>query len=101
MKAFLRDRKQRVVIKGNYSEWRPVPSGIPQGSVLGPILFIIFINDLPDVLECCIKLYADDAKVFFGSKYTRAETKSSKRHNKCRKMGCGLEDVHVLQYSEM
>ena len=64
IEAFLSNRKQRVVINGAFSEWQPVTSGIPQGSVLGPILHIIFINDLPDVIKCCIKLYTDDAKLF-------------------------------------
>ena len=47
-----------------FYEWRLVSSGIPQGSVLGPVLIIIFINDLPDVIKYFIKLYADDAKIF-------------------------------------
>ena len=64
IEAFLSNRKQRVMINGSFSEWQPVTSGIPQGSVLGPILFIIYINDLPEVIKCFIKLYADDAKVY-------------------------------------
>ena len=43
---------------------RDMTSGIPQGSVLGPILFLIFINDLPKVIKCLIKLFADDAKLY-------------------------------------
>ena len=64
IEAFLSNRKQRVMINGSFSEWRPVTSGIPQGSVLGPILFIIYISDLPEVIKCYIKLYADDAKAY-------------------------------------
>ena len=63
-KDFLSNRKQRVVINGKFSNCLHVTSGIPQGSVLGPILFLIFINDLPDLFNCCMKLFADDAKLY-------------------------------------
>jgi sarcosine oxidase/L-pipecolate oxidase len=61
---FLHERKQRVVSNGQSSSWTEVTSGIPQESVLGTILFTIYINDLPDALENMIKLFADDTKVF-------------------------------------
>ena len=66
------------MINEAFFEWQPVTSGIPQGSVLGPISFIIFINDLPDVLKCCIKLYADDAKLFSVVNHQPQKMKSNK-----------------------
>ena len=63
---FLSGRKQRVVVNGKLSSWADILSGIPQGSVLGPILFVIFINDLPDEVLCTAKIFADDAKLFRG-----------------------------------
>ena len=64
IKEFLSERRQRVEVNGAHSECRDITSGIPQGSVLGPILFLIFINDLPKVIKCLIKLFADDAKLY-------------------------------------
>ncbi|KAI8508803.1 hypothetical protein Bbelb_139020 [Branchiostoma belcheri] len=61
---FLRLRKQRVVVNGQFSSWREVKSGIPQGSVLGPILFVIYINDLPEAVASGIKIFADDSKLY-------------------------------------
>ena len=61
---FLSDRKQHVRINGNLSDPVKVTSGVPQGSVLGPILFLIYINDLPEVISTIMKLFADDAKIY-------------------------------------
>ena len=64
LKNFLNERKQRVVINGKSSKWTDVLSGIPQGSILGPILFIIYINDLPGVVGSVCRLFADDCKLY-------------------------------------
>ena len=64
LREFLVGRKQRVVVNGVKSEWAEVSSGIPQGSVLGPLLFIIFINDMPETVSNTCKLFADDAKLY-------------------------------------
>ena len=64
VKAFLENRKQKVVIRGVESENLDVLSGVPQGSVLGPILFLIFINDLPKCTNCPVCLFADDSKIY-------------------------------------
>ena len=60
------NRKQRVKINSCYSNWASVLSGVPQGSILGPLLFIIYINELPDICNSGsnLFLYADDAKLY-------------------------------------
>ena len=64
IKAFLSNRFQCVRVEDQCSSWKPVKSGIPQGSVLGPILFVIFINDMPEAVKSMCLLFADDAKLF-------------------------------------
>ena len=58
LKNYLRNRKQRVILNGVTSPCKPIKSGVPQGSVLSPSLFLIFINDLPENLICNPKLFA-------------------------------------------
>jgi hypothetical protein len=65
LKNYLTDRQQRVTINGAKSEWGNILAGVPQGSVLGPLLFLIFINDITHVIRRCnIRLFADDTCLF-------------------------------------
>ena len=64
LRSFLTGRSQRVLINGSASSWSPVVSGVPQGTVLGPILFLMFINDPPTNTTSGIKLFADDCVLY-------------------------------------
>ena len=65
LKHFLTNRKQRVVLNGKSSSWTNVKARVPQGSILGPLLFLIYIKDLSDGLSSNTKLFADDTSLFF------------------------------------
>ena len=63
-KSFFTTRKQNVAVEGEMSSWTDVKSGIPQGSVLGPILFVVFINDMPNSALSTCNMFADDVKIY-------------------------------------
>lgn len=70
---YLSGRSQYVNIDGCHSTIRPVTLGVPQGSILGPILFLVFINDLPEALQHCVAdIYADDTTVSYSTHYQTA-----------------------------
>ena len=62
--SFLSNRRLRVVLDGKSSQEYPVNAGVPQGSILGPTLFLLYINDLPDDVICDIDIYADDTTLY-------------------------------------
>ena len=67
-----RQTAKSILVGGKESSWGEVVSGVPQGSVLGPTLFLIFVNDLPDVVKSNIIMFADDTKL-----YARSDTRDS------------------------
>ena len=71
--SYLNNRHQRVVLNGQYSKWAPILAGVPQGSILDPLLFLIYINDLPENLKSSAKLFADDTSLF-STVYNSAES---------------------------
>ena len=74
IESFLTCRTQQVLVEGVCSRWSSVRSGVPQGSVLGPLLFLLYINDIPDDLQTCVKIFADDSKL-----YGPADTQQSRQ----------------------
>jgi len=62
--AFLKQRSQRVVVDGKHSQWTSVDSGVPQGTVMGPLLFLLHINDLPKCVTSQVRLFADDCLIY-------------------------------------
>ena len=64
IKSFLSNRQQKVMANGTESSWSPVISGIPQGSIMGPVLFTLFVNDLPGKISSIISMFADDTKLY-------------------------------------
>ena len=61
---FLQKRQMRVRVRGSFSKWVEMISGVPQGSVLGPLLFLLYVNDLPSWIQNSMKMFADDTKIW-------------------------------------
>ena len=63
LESYLSNRLQRVTIGGQTSSWLPIKAGVPQGSILCPLLFLVYINDITDNITCDIRLFADDTSI--------------------------------------
>ena len=96
IKSFLKDRKQKVMINDEGSEWSDVLSEIPQGSVLGPALFLVFINDLPDSIANFIKSCIEKRKI----KEMKVKKKRfSRMIQKCTQLSAPSVTVTVISYA--
>ena len=73
---FLSERQQRVLLNGKCSAWRSITAGVPRGSVFGPLLFLIYINDLPNSIHSTPYLFADDASLFHPIQNLSASTET-------------------------
>ena len=90
---YLNNRRQRVVVDGVASRWAPVTSGVPQGSILGPVLFVIFINDIFEVTDgTSPALFADDTKVY---KDVRSVTDCEKLQQTIDKLDIWTQDNNI------
>ena len=89
LENYLSSRHRRVVLNGEISKWAYIQAGVPQGSVLGPLLFLIYINDLPDGLKSIAKLFADDTSLF---SVVKDVTKS------CFDLNCDLSKINDWAY---
>ena len=105
VESFLSNRKQRVNVSGTYSNWLNVDSGVPQGSVLGPILFILYVNEIPLILKSCeTSIFADDTKLSSNadtiSDAENIQTDIDELFNWCNewKLVFNAEKCHVLHF---
>ena len=89
IKNYLENQEQGVVLNGQTSEWRKIMSGIPQGSVLGPLLFLIYIYDLPDGINSLCKIFADDKSLL---------SKVSEIHKSASNLNDDLEKISYWAY---
>ena len=95
---WLTDRTQCVVVDGECSDDAPVLSGVPQGTVLGPLMFILYINDISDGTNCSIRLFADDCLLYRVVDSTRdAAALQWDLNQLCRWLGNGLQPEQMLR----
>ena len=78
LKSFLSNRKRRVILNDQCSDWQGINVGVPQGSILGPLLFLIYVNDLAEGLKSSVKCFTDNIRIF---SIVKDPTKSSNEFN--------------------
>ena len=101
IKYFLSNRKHRNNVNGLYSSKSSVKSGIPQGSILGPLLFIIFINDLPDSIKNHCMMFADDTNIFGNpGSSLQLDIKRAGEWAQKWKMKCNVNKCKVLHFNK-
>lgn len=104
IKNFLNNRSQSVRVGSSLSESLPVISGVPQGSVIGPLLFVLYINDLPDVTQNILRMFADDSKNSGVANSKESETVSQRDLDNLDdwttkwQMGFNLEKCHHMRF---
>jgi len=104
MASYLSDREQSVYWCGQISEWRPIKQGVPQGSVLGPVLFLVYMNDFPDNVETRLTcLFADDTTLLNSNKdidtlnnKTTISLKQAEKWFSCNKLRMNAEKTEVM-----
>jgi hypothetical protein len=107
LKSYLSNRKQTVKVDGVMSSVLPVTCGVPQGSILGPLLFVIYINDLPNALKVSKPMmYADDTNIFFSGSNINETTNtfntdlaSLTQYLKCNRLSLNISKTHSMLFS--
>ena len=93
LSSYLHNRNIRVALSGAKSRWHVIKAGVPQGSILGPLLFLIYADDIEENLECDIHMYADDAVLI--AKYTNPDTAVTKINRDLEKLNTWAEKWHM------
>ena len=99
LSSFLKDRTMKVVVEGEQSKSVTVESGVPQGTVLGPLMYLCHINDLPDVVRSQVRLFADDCLLYRQIKSNEDHVLLQKRSHRTGNLGFSMG--HAIQRKEM